>query len=65
MTEIDTDPNSPRSKQYFKQLEEAERVNKQKKPGQILIKTMKRGNRAGSTLKIDVGTNGQPLSEEE
>lgn len=26
---------------------------------------MKRGNRAGSTLKIDVGANGQPLTEEE
>jgi hypothetical protein len=28
MTEIDTDPNSPKSQQYFKQLEEAERTNK-------------------------------------
>ncbi len=65
MTEIDTDPNSLKSQQYFKQLEEAERTTHQKKPGQILIKTMKRGNRAGSTLKIDVGVNGQPLSEEE
>lgn len=26
---------------------------------------MKRGNRAGSTLKIDVGIDGRPLNEED
>jgi len=64
MVQIDTDPNSQRSKDYYKALEEIERSNKNKKPTQILIKTMRRGRMVNSESK-ELGEDGKPLSPEE
>lgn len=43
MTEIDSDPDSKRAKEYYQKLEDIERKNPNKKKTQIIIKTMKRG----------------------
>jgi len=54
MVEIDSDPHSKRAQDYYQKLEELERKNPNKKKGQIIIKTMKRG-RTVSEHKIEDG----------
>ena len=65
MTYIETNPNSAEAQKYGNQLEELERKNKNKKASQILIKTMKKSNLQGDMLKIEIGEDGKPLSEED
>ena len=52
MNEIESNPDSPHAKEYYKKLEEMERRNPNKKRGQIIIKTMKKG-RIVKTEKYD------------
>lgn len=59
MTEIDSDPTSQRAQNYYKSLEEQARKQKNRRPAQILIKTMNRGR--SKTQKLEVDDNGNPL----
>lgn len=43
MTEIDTNPNSKSAKEFEAKMMELERKNANKRQGQILIKTMRKG----------------------
>lgn len=62
MTKIESDPNSVEAQKYYKDMEDLERQTKTKRSSQILIKTIRRGNKPGATVKIDVGADGRPLS---
>ena len=62
MQKIETDPESEEAKEFYRNLEESERKNTKKRAGQIIIKTMKRGQTVGGTQKIEVGHDGLPLS---
>jgi len=63
MAEIDNDPNSQKSIDYYKKLEDLERGNTKRKPTTITVKTMRRGK--SSMEHITLGEDGQPLSREE
>ena len=64
MTEVESDPNSKRAQEYYKQLEETEKANKKKRNSQILIKTMKRGRVTGES-SVEVDQYGRPLDEKQ
>ncbi len=64
MTKIDQEPDSKQSQEYLKQMEEQARNTQTKRSNNILIKTMKRGGRT-MVSKVELDSNGQPLSEEE
>lgn len=63
MNEIDSDPNSQKSIDYYKNLEKMEKGSKSRKPGQITIKTMRRGK--SSVENITLGEDGKPLTHDE
>ena len=63
MAEIDNDPNSQKSIDYYKKLDNMEKGSKKNKPTTITIKTMRRGK--SSLEHISLGEDGQPLSRED
>lgn len=65
MTEIDSDPESKRAKEYYQRLEDLEKKNPNKKKTQIIIKTMKRGKTVSQQVLNDPKFIGQKLSEDE
>lgn len=65
MTEIDSDPHSKRAQEYYQKLEELERKNPNKKKGQIIIKTMKKGRTVKTERYQDGQQIGQRLTQQE